>query len=169
MSKPRPKTRPRKPKAKSRLGRLRPSRGLVSVILSIVSLALLGTALIAESVLLLVVSGLSALATVLQVRRTQQRAQAELKKAAAKPRARRPRPAAKTAPAEKPEGDTAEPTTTGGRVVLCTETGRPTEGDQKCDCASRHITSSEGVDYFGRPLGSPLGRRKKTTKSAMTS
>lgn len=158
--------KPRARKRKSPLARLSPSRGLVSVVLSVASLALLGTALLAESVLLALVTGLSMLATVLQVRWSQQRAAADLRKDAATPRARRPRPP-KAAPTSKPDGDRPAPPT--GGVVLCTETGRPTEGDQKCDCASRHITSAEGVEYFGRPMGSPIGRRKKAKKPAMTS
>lgn len=142
-------------------------RGIVSVVLSILSSTVLGAALITESLLLLVVSALSALATVAQVRWSQQRAKEDLRKAAARPKSRPKATTKPTPPTSEPKAAT-EPVSSGG-VVRCTETGRPTEGEGKCDCASRHITSAEGVGHFGRPLGSPLGRRKKAKKAAMTS
>lgn len=160
MAKPKP--RKRKPKGKPKFSL---DRGLVSVAMSIVSLTLLGAALITESLLFLVVSALSALATAAQIRWATQRAKEDARKAATR-RPSRPRATTKpTVPAA--ESEPAAPPT--GGVVLCTETGKPVEGEQKCDCASRHITSSEGVDYFGRPIGTPLGRRKKQQKSPMTS
>lgn len=137
-------------------------RGLVSVVLSIVSLTVLGTALIAESALLLVVSGLSALATVLQVRWSQQRARAELKKEAAKPRARRSKPNAAAPPAEKP---TTGPGAAGGGLVLCTDTSKPVES---CECASRHVATAEGARRYGLPVGSPMGRRAKKDRPVTT-
>lgn len=154
-----PKTRSKR-KAKSPFSL---DRGLVSVLLSIVTLVLLGTALITESILLLVVSALSGLATAAQIRWSQQRAENDLRKAAARPKAkttRAPRPSAPKAGAE-PAG---EPVANGG-VVLCTDTGRQVS---ECDCASRHVATADGARRYGLPVGSPMGRRKKAAKPAGT-
>ncbi len=138
-------------------------RGLVSVLLSIVTLVLLGTALITESILLLVVSALSGLATAAQIRWSQKRTENDLRKAATRPRpktARTPRPSAPKASGEP----TGEAVPSGG-AVMCTDTGREISG---CDCATRHVATTEGAQRFGLPVGSPMGRRKKAAKPAGT-
>lgn len=149
-------------KRKSPLSRLKPSRGLVSVLLSILTLVLLGVALVVESFLLGAVSALSALATVLQVRLSQQRAEAEAKKAAARPPKRPPRTRAATP--RKPDETPATPGASSG-PVMCTETGKVVDD---CPCASRHVASPEGARRYGLPVGSPLGRRSKAGKVAGT-
>lgn len=138
-------------------------RGLVSVLLSIVTLALLGTALITESILLLVVSALSGLATAAQIRWSQKRTENDLRKAAARPRAkttRTPRPA----PPES-DGEPVGEAVPNGGAVMCTDTGRPVSD---CDCASRHVATTDGAHRYGLPVGSPMGRRKKAAKPAGT-
>lgn len=137
-------------------------RGIVSVVLSILSLTVLGAALITESLLLLVVSALSALATVAQVRWSQQRAKEDLRKAAARPKSR-PKATTKPAPSSS-EPKPAEPVSNGG-VVLCTETGSKVDD---CRCASRHVATAEGARRYGLPVGSPMGRRAKKERPAAT-
>ncbi len=153
----------RKRKRKSPLSRLKPSRGLVSVLLSILTLVVLAVALLAESLLYGIVSALSGLATVMQIRWAQQRAREDLRKAAGKPRTRRPRPATKTPPVDRPDGETPPPTP--GVVVLCTETGRKVDD---CPCASRHVATADGARRYGLPVGSPLGRRTRASRVSPT-
>lgn len=159
------KTQPRKPvprrpaKRKPKLGL---DRGIVSVVMSIVSLTVLGAALITESILLLVVSALSALATAAHVRWRQQRAREDLRKAAIR-RPSRPRSTTKPPAPSEPKPST-EPPAAGG-VVLCTETGRKVD---ECGCASRHVASPEGARRYGLPVGSPMGKRAKKEKPAAT-
>lgn len=137
-------------------------RGLVSVVLSILSLTVLGAALITESLLLLVVSALSALATVAQVRWSQQRAKEDLRKAAARPKSRPKTTTKPTQPTSEPKP--AEAASNGG-VVLCTETGKPIDS---CGCASRHVATADGARRYGLSVGSPMGRRAKKERPAAT-
>lgn len=157
MAKPKQRRRGR------RKSRFSPSRGLVSVLLSIVTLAVLGAALITESILLLVVSALSSLATAAQIRWSQKRAENELRTASAprvRPKTSKPRP---TTP--KAEGEPAAQPVTGGAVVLCTESGRPVS---ECECASRHVATADGAKRYGLPIGSPMGRRAKKSRTPAT-
>lgn len=138
-------------------------RGLVSVLLSIVTLVLLGTALITESILLLVVSALSGLATAAQIRWSQKRAENDLRKAASRPKAKTTRIPRSAAP--KTEGEPVGEAAPNGGAVMCTETGRPVSD---CDCASRHVATTDGARRYGLRVGSPMGRRKKAAKPAGT-
>lgn len=63
-------------------------------------------------------------------------------------------------PSAKPTADKAAPPADG--VVLCTESKKPTKD---CDCATRHITTAAKSRQFGRPVGTPYGRRNKPGKS----
>lgn len=161
MAKPKPTARkPRKRKPKSRFSL---DRGLVSVVMSILSLTLLGAALITESLLLLVVTALSALATALQVRWAQRRAADEVRKQTARPRSR-PKPTTKPTPPPSDSESSPGPAPAGG-AVLCTDTAKRIE---ECGCASRHVASAEGARRYGLPIGSPMGRRAKKERPAAT-
>ncbi len=136
------------------------SRPLFSVVLSIVSLAFLGAALITESVLLLAVTGLSVLATVAQVQMARKRAEQQRKKAAMPLRVRKPR---KPAGATRPTPAAAD--APAGGLISCTETGQDIES---CGCASRHVATAEGARRYGLRVGSPIGKRQKAGKPPMT-
>lgn len=147
---------------KKRKPRFSLDRGLVSVLLSILSLSLLGVALIAESFLLLAVTALSSLATVAQIRWSQKRAQDELRKKSARP----PKPKGTRRPTQPTPGDgPAAGPVTNGAPVKCAETGRLIES---CECASRHVATAEGARRYGLPVGSPIGRRAKKPKTPTT-
>jgi predicted lipid-binding transport protein (Tim44 family) len=135
-------------------------RGLLSVVLSIVSLLFLIAALVTESILLMLVTGLSVLATAAQVRMAAKRREQQQKKAAAK-MPRTPRPAPK--PQSGPQKATAERVPAG--QIVCTETGKPIDD---CDCATRHVATSDGAHRYGLPIGSPIGKKKKSKKPSMT-
>lgn len=138
-------------------------RGLLSVVLSIVSLLLMIVALATESLLLMLVTGLSIVATVAQVRMVRKRQEQQRRKAAAKmPPRPRPAPKEQTGPRKA----TAEQVPVG--VVLCADTSKPIEGENKCECASRHVATQAGVETFGLPLGSPLGKKKKSKRPSST-
>lgn len=155
MAKPKPR-KPARRKPKFSL-----DRGLISVVMSILSLTVLGAALITESLLWLVVSALSALATAAQVRWSQQRAREDLRKAATR---RPPRPRGTTKPAP-PKPDPEAPATPAAGGVVCTETGRDVTA---CECASRHVATADGARRYGLPVGSPMGRRAKRGRPAAT-
>lgn len=145
---------------KSRRGQFDLSRGLVSVLLSIVSLVVLVAALITEAGLLYALSGLSSVATMAHVRWSRQRAAGKKKRAAARP----PRKRAPTMPRRRDEPE--EPPAAAGGLVMCTETGRAID---ECDCASRHVATAQGARRYGLPVGSPMGRRtKKPTRTPDT-
>ena len=44
------------------------------------------------------------------------------------------------------------------RSVTCTETGRRIT---KCTCRSQHVATQEMVKFYGRPLGTPIGARRR--------
>lgn len=138
-------------------------RGLLSVILSIVSLLFMVAALITESFLLMLVTGLSVLATAAQVRMVRKRQEQQRRKQAAR---MPPRPRAAPREHTGPRKATAEHVPVG--VVLCTDTSKPIEGDNKCECASRHVATVDGTCRYGLPIGAPIGKRKKKSKPSMT-
>lgn len=147
------------PWARKRKGKRKPNRGLIAVLLSIVTLVLLVVALLAESVLLYTVSALSGLVAVAQVKAAQQEAKRE--KSRKMPRT----PAAQgSAPRATRAQKTAEPTS--GAVVKCTQTGKPID---ECGCATRHVATADGAKRYGLQVGAPMGRKAKEPKVPTTS
>lgn len=137
--------------------RRHPSVGIAaSVLLALVAVVSLVLGLVLESALyylVVAIAGLGALA----MRRA---AQMERERQKAPPRARPTSGGPKTPP---PSAASTPPPA--GGVVKCTETSRPIAD---CDCASRHVASSDGARRYGLPVGSPMGRRKKTEKPSGT-
>lgn len=135
-------------------------RPLISVLLSIVSLVLMVAALATESILLMLVTGLSVVATGAHIQYRRKRAlQAQRKKGYPAPSKPRPAPKAEQGPRKA----TAERVPQG--VVLCTDTSKPIDD---CDCATRHVATADGAHRYGLPIGSPIGKRKKSKKPSMT-
>lgn len=146
----------KKRRRKSRRGKFDLSRGLVSVLLSIVSAVVLIAALITEAGLLYALSGLSTLATVAHVQWSRRRAENQKKRRSARP-PRRPAPTMPRRRTPAPDEEGADQPRPAGPVV-CTETGR---GIDECDCASRHVATPEGARRYGLEVGAPMGRRKR--------
>lgn len=125
----------------------------LSIVLSVIAVLALVLGSVLQSVLYYLVMALAGLGA-LAIRRAQQMdsaRQANPPKTA--PRQPRPEP---TPPPGK-----ARPTAAAGPVT-CTDTGKVAK---ECDCASRHVETEKGVRQFGRPIGSPIGRRKKANAS----
>lgn len=138
--------------------RKRPMLGLIlQIVFAVLAVVLLVTGLLLENVLFFLATTLSALGGV-ATRRAIHLEQERQKRSSPKvtmppPSARQRRSAPKTSPAD------SAPSANG--AVLCTETKKPTKD---CDCASRHITTAAKSQQFGRPIGSPYGRRNKSGK-----
>jgi len=65
----------------------------------------------------------------------------------------------------KPKPDGSAPRTASGGVVKCTDTGKPIS---ECGCASRHVATEDGSDRYGKPVGSPIGRKAKQRSTGGT-
>jgi hypothetical protein len=158
---PQPRKQPWQKRVQRSVGkavRKRPMLGLlVQIAFAAVAVALLITGLLLENVLFFLATTLSALGGVATRRaiHLEQERQKRGPKVTMPPPSSRPRG---TAP--KPGGAAPPPPTNG--AVLCTETKKPTKD---CDCASRHITTQAKAQQFGRPIGSPYGRRNKPSNS----
>lgn len=143
----------------------RRNRTLLSVLLSIATLALLGVGLVTESLLYYLVSATFGLAVVAQRRamKMEMRMADRSRGQTVPPKPRKARAGPPTADrAKKMRDEAAAARTAGGATagpVRCTSSSKPVDD---CDCASRHVTSQAGVDRYGLPLGSPLGRKKQT-------
>jgi hypothetical protein len=135
-----------------------PLLGLVLQIgFAVLAVVLLVTGLLLENVLFFLATTLSALGGVATRRavfleQERQMRSGGPKVAPASSGTRRPSP--------KPTGPAPPPPADG--VVLCTESKKPTKD---CDCATRHITTAAKSRQFGRPVGTPYGRRNKPGKS----
>ncbi len=137
-----------------RTTRNHPTVGLVAYLLmGLASVLMLVVGLTAETLLFrllgFLVAALGGLGT-MAVRQAH-----KMEKAAQEaPRVRPQGPAPRTP--SPPSSSAAPPPPTGG-VVKCTKTGKPAKD---CDCATRHITSTDGAEHFRRPLGTPYGWKK---------
>jgi hypothetical protein len=136
------------------------TRKILAIAFALLSLVFLALGLLTETVLWYLVMALSAGATLAQRRALQMQAAKDEERRANRARPQ-PGPKAKPMPSSPPAAD---PQPTSG-LVVCTDTGKPVE---QCDCASRHVATSEGSRRYGLPVGSPIGRRKKTKKPSMT-
>lgn len=135
---------------------------VLSVVFALVGTAALVLGVLTENLLYGLVVALGAFGTV-AVRRAQHlEQQRQQQKRANRPTVTTPPPQEKQKPdepvAEQPRR--AKPRTS--RVIKCTRTDAPAK---TCDCAPDHVTSQEGVNYFGRPLGTPLGPRNRKAAS----
>ena len=130
---------------------------LASIALGIAAVVMLLLGVILESFLYYLVSALAGLGT-LAIRRAQQ---IQRERAARPPR---PVPGSGPRPSSPPPNSGPKPAPAGSSVK-CTETGKPID---VCSLHSRHVATSEGVETFGRPLGSPIGRRRKRDKPGST-
>ncbi len=148
-------------KRKSRKKQFNLNRGLIAVVLSIVTTVLLIVALVLESGLVFAATGLSTLATVAAVQAARKKEENDGKRKAAMP-AKPPRvPASVKKPAPKEQ---TEPAT--GGVITCTETGKPIDD---CSCATRHVATEDGAKRYGGPVGRPLGIKTKEKRARTTS
>lgn len=140
--------------------RRHPSVGvLASILLGIVAVVSLLLGVILESALYYLVMAMSALGA-LAIRRAQQMARE--RHAAPPPRARPTTGGPRKPPPPKP-ADATPPPATG--PVKCTETSKPID---TCGCSSRHVASEQGARRYGRPVGTPMGKRAKQGKPPMT-
>lgn len=142
--------------------RRHPALGVVlSIALAVAGVLALTIGLLAENALYFLATALSGLGSLAVARARLLERQRQQQQAARRPTVSKP--AARPHPGRPPA---AEPEQPQGGVVRCTETGTPI-GD--CDCASRHVATAEGAGRYGRPVGSPMGRRTKppagTTKT----
>lgn len=143
--------------------RKHPMLGLVvQIAFAVLAVVLLVTGLLLENVLFFLATTLSALGGVATRRAIflEQERQRQASPKVTPPPADRPRPRKTTS---KPAGGATPPPKSDG-VLRCTETKQPLAGDNKCTCASRHITTEKKAQQFGRPVGSPYGRRNKPGK-----
>lgn len=137
--------------------RKHPMVGVVtSIVLAIVAVVSLLLGVILESALYYLVMAMSGLGA-LAIRRAQQMAR-ERPGGASRPRPTSGGP--RKPPPPPPPSPGADPPPPSG-PLRCTATGRPAS---ECDCASRHVISSEGARRYGVPLGSPIGRRKREAR-----
>lgn len=163
---PPPKKQPwvkRVKKSVAKTLRKHPTLGLVAQIgFALSAIALLVTGLLLENLLFILASAMAALGAVATRRAVfleQERQMRAGPKVTMPPPSSRPRK-------PNPAGAAAPPPASG--PVKCTETGRPIEGDSKCDCASRHVATEEGARRYGRAVGAPLGRKSKQQKASGT-
>lgn len=137
----------------------------LSIVFAIVGTAALVLGVLTENLLYGLVVALGALGSVAVRRAQRMEEQRQQQKRAHRPTVVTPQPAADQPPAGEPQPDApAKPRRPTSRVIKCTRTGKVAKD---CDCAPDHVTSQDGVDYFGRPFGHPLGprNRKATSKS----
>jgi hypothetical protein len=145
--------------------RRHPALGMVlSIALAVVGVVMLGVGLLAENLLYYLATALSGLGSVAVARARHLERQRQQQTAARRPNVAQPRP-------QRPPGTTGSTGSTSADapaasgVVVCTETGNPIT---ECGCATRHVATAEGARRFGRPVGSPMGRRLRQTKPAAT-
>lgn len=135
----------------------------LSIVFAIVGTAALVLGVLAENLLYGLVVALGALGTV-AVRRAQHlEQQRQQQKRANRPIVVTPQPQPRSAESNHEPTKPKRPTS---RVIKCTRTGNAAKD---CDCAPDHVTSQDGVDYFGRPMGHPLGPRNRKATSKSTS
>lgn len=161
---PPPKKQPwvkRVKKSASKTLRKYPLLGVVAKIgFAVAAIALLVTGLLLENLLFFLASALSGLGA-LAVRRA---VQLEKERQQRGPKVTMPPPSSRPRePTPKPGAASASPPANG--PVLCTESKKPIDGVGKCDCASRHVATEEGARRYGRPVGTPLGRKSKQKAS----
>ncbi len=162
------KRKPAPGRKRTKGSKRRRNRTLLSVLLSIVTLALLGVGLVTESLLYYLVSATFGLAVVAQRRamKMEMRMADRRRGTVVPPKPKKARPGPPTADRAKKMREEAEAARTAGGAaagpVKCTATKKPTA---ECDCASRHITTRKKAEQFGRPIGSPYGHRKKQAAS----
>ena len=138
----------------------------LSIVFAVVGTAALVLGVLTENLLYGLVVALGALGTV-AVRRAQHlEQQRQQQKRANRPTVVTPPPADRRRPTEPRPDEPAKPKRPTSRVIKCTRTGAAAKD---CDCAPDHVTSQDGVDYFGRPLGHPLGPRNRKATSKSTS
>lgn len=138
------------------------ARKVLAILFAVLSLACLALGLLTETVLWYLVMALSAGAALAQRRALQMQASQDQQQRANRAR---PQPGSK---AKQPIPE--RPVPAGGErphggPVVCTETKKLIE---QCDCATRHVATSDGSKRYGLPVGSPMGRRKKTRKPPTT-
>lgn len=140
--------------------RRHPALGVVlSIALAVVGVLALTIGLLAENALYFLATALSGLGSLAVARARLLERQRQQQQAARRPTVSKP--AARPHPGRPPAAEPEQP----AGPVRCTETGKLAA---ECGCASRHVTSSDGVTFFGRPLGTPLGRRNKTPGTTKT-
>lgn len=140
-------------------------RGLLPVLLSIITLTFTVFALVLESGLLWAVTGLSTVATAAAIKAAQKKAANDKKRKQQLPKTPPKTPTRlRTKPAQEPA---EESVSSGG--VKCTNTGKPIEGDGRCTCATRHVATQAGVKTFGGPIGRPIGKKAKEPRVPTTS
>lgn len=123
---------------------------VLQVVFGLVAVVALVLGSVLQSVLWWLVLALSGLGT-LAIRRAQQM---ERDRQASRPR---PRPTS-AGPKTPPPDPEAKPTQ--GGSLKCSATGRPLDGDNPCDCHSRHVRQQKNADRLGLRIGDPYGKRK---------
>jgi len=137
----------------------------LSIVFAIIGTAALVLGVLTENLLYGLVVALGAFGTV-AVRRAQHlEQQRQQQKRANRPTVATPPPAEKRRTAQPEPDESPRSKARSARVVKCTRTGAPAK---TCDCAPDHVATQDGVNYYGRPLGHPLGprNRKATSKKA---
>lgn len=124
---------------------------LLQVVLGIIAVVALVLGVVLESSLYYLVMAMGGLGT-LAVRRAQQM---ERTRQGAQPR---PRPTTGGPKAPPPTSSGAKPAA--DAPLKCTATGRPLDGDDRCDCHSRHVRQQKNAARMRLPLGHPYGKPK---------
>ncbi|TAK32316.1 MAG: hypothetical protein EPO40_03035 [Myxococcaceae bacterium] len=124
---------------------------LLQVLLGIVAVVALVLGVVLESSLYYLVMAMGGLGT-LAIRRAQQM---ERTRQGAQPKARPTTGGPKTPP---PTSSGAKPAA--DAPLKCTATGRPLDGDDRCDCHSRHVRQQKNANRMRLPLGHPYGKPK---------
>lgn len=122
----------------------------LQVVLGIVAVVALVLGVVLETSLYYLVVALAGLGT-LAVRRAQAMERAR-QGVPPKPTTSGPRKPA------SPPPPSSGPKPAAGGVIRCTNP--PNKPIDECDCHSRHIATEDGVKRYGRPLGSPYGKKK---------
>jgi len=124
---------------------------LLQVLLGAVAVVALILGVVLESSLYYLVMALGGLGA-LAIRRAQQM---ERTRHGVPPKPTASGPRKPTAP---PPPSSGQKPASGG--LKCTATGRTLEGDNPCDCHSRHVRQQSNADRLGYPLGHPYGKAK---------
>jgi hypothetical protein len=134
---------------------------LLQIVFAVLAVALLVTGLLLENVLFFLATTMSALGGVATRRAIF--LEQERQRQQSGPKVSRPRPAGSGPRTSTPKAGGAAPPPSAGGVVKCTETGKPIKD---CGCSSRHVATPEGAQTYGKPVGSPIGRKNKKQSSA---
>lgn len=133
---------------------------LLQIGFAVLAVVLLVTGLLLENVLFFLATTLSALGGVATRRAVFLEQERQRKNTG--PKVTMPAPSSRTS---KPKAGGTSPPPAAAGAVKCTDTGKPIS---ECGCASRHVATEDGAARYGKPIGTPIGRKTKQRSTGGT-